>query len=299
MHATLATHRTSGTLVGAVAVILWGQLPLLRLLAEDVPPLQMLAFALATTFAIGAVRWMARHENPITRLRHPIGLWLAGVSGLAGSHLAYFLALGTADPVGVALLAYTWPFLTVLASAVFLGERLRANHGLGVVLGFAGAAVLVVGEGTTASPERSVPGYLLAFLSALLWTVYSVRSRQSPDVGVDALAGFAGAGALCAFVLHLLLEQTHWPQDYVGMLAMLAIGLGPMGASFFFWDYGVKHGDVRVLGPLAYGAPVLSAAMLVLAGEAELSTPMVIAASMILTGALAAFGGFRKRSELA
>ena len=42
---------------------------------------------------------------------------------------------------------------------------------------------------------------------------------------------------------HLLIEMTVWPSPG-GWLAVLALGLGPVGIAFFVWDYGVKRGDI-------------------------------------------------------
>tara|TARA_R110001583_G_scaffold143414_1_gene295556 strand:- start:6103 stop:6300 length:198 start_codon:yes stop_codon:yes gene_type:complete len=42
------------------------------------------------------------------------------------------------------------------------------------------------------------------------------------------------------------------------LLVIGLLGLGPMGLSFYTWDYAIRHGDTRVIGALAYLAPLLS-----------------------------------------
>ena len=50
-----------------------------------------------------------------------------------------------------------------------------------------------------------------------------------------------------------------WPSGAIPQWgAVLALGIGPVGAAFYVWDYGVKRGDIRVLGAASYAAPVLS-----------------------------------------
>jgi drug/metabolite transporter (DMT)-like permease len=63
------------------------------------------------------------------------------------------------------------------------------------------------------------------------------------------------------------------------------LGVGPVGAAFFLWDHGMKRGDPRLLGTLAYATPVASTLLLALGGFAVL-TPVVLAAA-----ALVALGG--------
>ena len=37
---------------------------------------------------------------------------------------------------------------------------------------------------------------------------------------------------------------------------MVALGLGPVGGAFVLWDVGMKRGDPRLLGTLAFATPV-------------------------------------------
>ena len=56
---------------------------------------------------------------------------------------------------------------------------------------------------------------------------------------------------------------------------MALLGLGPTGAAFFLWDHGMKRGDPRLLGTLAYAVPVASTLLLVAIGEGALSARML------------------------
>src|SRR5690606_27642784 len=104
-----------------------------------------------------------------------------------------------------------------------------------------------------------------------------------PRVPTDAVAGFCLVTAGLALIFHLQFEETVWPQGPAAWAAVLGLGLGPVGAAFYAWDYGVKHGDIRVLGALSYAAPVLSTGILVLAGFAPAS-PQLAAAAVLITG---------------
>ena len=66
------------------------------------------------------------------------------------------------------------------------------------------------------------------------------------------------------------------------------LGIGPVGAAFYAWDYGVKRGDIRVLGAASYAAPVLSTLLLVASGFAEPRASLALAAALIAGGGLLA-----------
>jgi drug/metabolite transporter (DMT)-like permease len=74
----------------------------------------------------------------------------------------------------------------------------------------------------------------------------------------------------------------------VQWLAVVALGIGPVGAAFYAWDIGVKRGDIRVLGAASYAAPLLSTGCLVLAGYATASLALAAAALLISAGGLLA-----------
>ena len=62
------------------------------------------------------------------------------------------------------------------------------------------------------------------------------------------------------------------------------LGAGPVGAAFFLWDVGMKRGDPRLLGVLAYAVPVASTLLLVLAGEGALSWRVGAALLLVVGG---------------
>jgi len=71
-------------------------------------------------------------------------------------------------------------------------------------------------------------------------------------------------------------------------LGVIGLGLGPVGAAFFTWDYGTKHGDIQVLGALAYGAPLISTVVLVIFGKGEATWAVAGGCVLIVGGALLA-----------
>ena len=85
-----------------------------------------------------------------------------------------------------------------------------------------------------------------------------------------------------------LVETTVWPETPRNGSAIVALGIGPVGAAFYAWDIGMKRGDIRVLGAASYATPLLSTAFLILAGFAQASATIAIAAILIAGGGLIA-----------
>ena len=269
------------TLAGCGALALWAFLALLSRLAAGIPPLQITAMGFCVGGLVGLAAVAAKGR--LRLLRQPPLAWAHGVGGLFGYHALYFIALALAPAVEANLINYLWPLLIVLLAAPLRGLRLGPARLAGVGLGFAGCALLV-GGGAHFPPE-AIPGFLSAAGCAVVWAVYSVTAGTRPLVRVptESVAGFCLATAACAALAHLAFEATVIP-DAGQALAVVLLGLGPVGAAFFLWDVGMKRGDPRLLGTLAYAVPVASTLMLVLAGEGVFDARTALATLMVAGG---------------
>lgn len=288
------TNQLKPTLVGATAVLMWATLALFTASSGTAPPFQLTAMSFTIAFLIGLGLWLRKGGGILSHLRLPGPVWVLGISGLFGYHFFYFIALRNAPAVEASLIAYLWPLLIVLFSALLPGEKLRWFHLVGAAAGFIGAGLLVTkGTGLSFDSQYSL-GYIAAIGCALTWSSYSVFSRRFGAIPTDAVGGFCGVTAVLALLCHLFFEQTVWPAGWE-WLAILALGLGPVGAAFFTWDYGVKRGNIKALGAFSYAAPLLSTLLLITFGLAQASWTVVLACLFIVGGAVLAAGDFLKR----
>jgi drug/metabolite transporter (DMT)-like permease len=269
-------------MIGFSAVLLWSLLAVLTVATVPVPPFQLTALTFAVGAGVGSI-WGAATGSLKQLAQVPLLVYAIGTFGLFGYHALYFSALRLAPPAEVGLIAYLWPLLIVLLSGLLPGEVLHRGHVMGAVLGFAGAALIILG-GRGAAQPGAMAGYGLALLCALFWSSYSVLSRRMRAVPTVSVTVFCAATAVLSALVHLGIEVTVWPSA-PGWCAVVALGLGPVGAAFFVWDIGVKRGDIQLLGTASYAAPVLSTFVLIAAGQAVVSTSLIWATILIVGGA--------------
>ena len=279
--------RTQATSIGAIASVLWALLALLTTLAGDIPPFQLTAMAFGISGMLAVSRWIAKPAR-LASLRQPARVWVVGVGGLFGYHFLYFTALQAAPPVEASLIAYLWPLLIVVFSSLLPGERLRWFHVAGALLGFAGAALIVTDGGTVSFQRQYSLGYVIALLAAFTWSGYSILSRRFAHVSTEVVSGFCLASAVLAALCHLTMESTVVPASWTQSGAVIGLGLGPVGLAFFAWDFGVKRGDIQVLGAASYSAPLFSTLILLAVGLAEPSWVIAAACLFITAGAVVA-----------
>ncbi|MDB5967078.1 MAG: family transporter [Polaromonas sp.] len=264
------------------AIALWATLASLGVALRHVPPFLLTGLALlaGSLLALPAV---LRDRTP---WRIPPATLALGVYGLFGFHFLLFIALRHASAVEVNLVNYLWPLFMVVLAPVFLtGVHLRAVHVAAALLGFAGAAIAILGAGGATASGGWSWGYLAALASAFIWASYSLLTRRVPHFPTAAIGLFGLVSGALSLLCHWLLEPSALltGRDW----ALLAVmGLGPLGAAFFLWDMALKRGDARQIGILSYLTPLGSTALLMLVSGRALSWSISLAAAMIIGAAV-------------
>lgn len=280
------------TLAGFAAICLWSLLAVLTLGSADLPPFLLLALG----FAVGGILGLALLLRPggpgLAGLRQPLPAFALTSASLFGYHALYFIALKSAPVVQANLLNYLWPLLIVVFAAALLRQPVSGRQWLGVLLGLAGAMVIVSGGGRIEIDPAHLPGYLAALGAALTWGAYSVLNRRFAHVPSAVIAGPCLVVAVLGWLCHLLFEDAV-TIDPSQLWMVLAMGLGPVGIAFWLWDIGTKRGNLAVLGSLAYAAPLLSTLWLLLAGAAAPHWSQAVACALIVGGGLLSTGSQR------
>ena len=285
------------TLIGFSAIVMWALLALFTSTTNGIPQFQLLALTFAVGGGIGLLVVARKGREGFKTFKQPLKAWVIGVGGLFGYHFFYFTALSNAPVADASLIAYLWPLLIVLFSAFLPGEKLRWFHVVGAFIGLGGAVVLVASKGEFSFSAEYGFGYLAAIICSLTWSLYSILNRTQGSVPTETVAGFCVLTAVLAAGCHVMMEEWVTP-DGSQWLAIFGLGFGPVGAAFYTWDYGTKHGNIRMLGVLSYGAPLLSTLILTLTGHAEPTWALGLACLLITGGAvIASLDYFKAKPE--
>ena len=262
------------------AVVLWASLAALATLLPNIPPFLKTGIGLL----VGSLMALPLAKFDLKKLRVGWKTLALGVYGLFGYHAALFIALQTAPSVQANLVNYLWPLLIVVLAPLFLrSSRLSLRIILAAIVGFTGAAVAVLSGG--AGTGGFEIGYLFALIAAIVWATYSLGTKVTapfPTAAVGVFAFVAGALAICAHFLFepaVAIEMSEWS-------LLVLLGIGPLGAAFYFWDFAIKHGNPQQLGLLSFLTPLLSTALLVAVTGEEFSPLLILSAALIIAGAL-------------
>ena len=266
------------------AIALWASLAALGVALAHVPPFLLTGLALA----MGSVIALPLSRFDLRQWRVPASTLVMGVYGLFGYHLLFFIALRFAPPVQANLVNYLWPLGIVVMAPLFLrGVSLTARHLLSALLGFAGAALAIIGRSTEGAAAVWAWGYLPAAGAAFVWASYSLLTQRVKTFPTAAIGGFALLSGLLSLLCHAVLEPmvALSARDW-GLILLL--GLGPLGGAFFLWDAALKRGDARQIGVLSFVTPLLSTMILLAMNREPPTVSVALAALMIVCAAVLA-----------
>jgi drug/metabolite transporter (DMT)-like permease len=159
------------------------------------------ALILAVVATASRVRWPADRAG----WRDPV---VAGFL-MQGVYLSStFWAVSRGLPAGIAaLVGSLQPLLTALLARPLLGERVSGRRALGILLGFAGAGLVLAPKVGAADPSGIPPRALavsfLAVLALTLGTLWQKRTGGRGDLLAGATLQFVG-GMACAIPLALV-----------------------------------------------------------------------------------------------
>ncbi|NDY92506.1 DMT family transporter [Ideonella livida] len=274
---------TRADLLALAAILLWASLAALGVSLSHVPPLLLTGLGLL----VGSLIALPLSGGRLAAWRVPLPTLALGVYGLFGFHLLLFMALRSAPPLQANLVNYLWPLgMVVLAPLILPGVRLRAGHVGAALMGFAGAAVVILGRGNGAALQGGWHGgYALALCSAFVWSTYSLGTRRVAAFPTAAVGSFAAVSGVLALLAHAVLEPTPALSLRDGLL-IAGLGLGPLGGAFFLWDAALKQGDPRRIGLLSFLTPLLSTLVVALTTGQALSASVALGAALIVGGAV-------------
>ncbi len=266
------------TCVGALAIPLWATWPALALRAFEMPAFECLTVAFFTGWLVLTI--IARATGELGAARQSILSWvpaLACAIGLSGSNGFHILATHSIPAAQANLISYLWPVMIVAFGAMLRMFSLRPRQIVGLLLGFAGAVILL-GDGRV---SMSAGGIGLALLSGVCWALYCLfRLKWTGDSRNLLARGCAVSTLLCA-ALHGLLEPTIVP-SMGASAAAAAVGILPLALGNLVWDEGFRRGDSQLLAVMAYATPLCSALLLAALGMAAVTWSLLAGAAVIV-----------------
>ena len=259
-----------------IANIVWGlNAPIGKgVLWSESNPQGVSPFALSVYRMLGAclLFWAVSLFLPREKVarRDILLLLLASVFGIQLNQMLFLWGLSLTSPIDTSIIATIVPVLTMVLATLFLREPITWLKAGGVLLGCAGALILILvsrhGQGHTSS----VAGDLLCLVSAVSYATYltafrNVIVRYSPVTTMKWMFLFAAVVAVAVYYRPLT------EANYAGMAPRTWAGIayvvgGATFLSYFMVPVGQRYLRPTVVSMYNYVQPVVAVLFTVAAG---------------------------------
>jgi drug/metabolite transporter (DMT)-like permease len=206
----------------------------------------------------------------------------AGVLVQGGYLSGVFCSIHLGMSAGVtALIVGIQPILTAFASAPLFGERLHARQWTGLLLGFGGVTMVVLGRSALSGiTPATLALSVLALVSITAGTLYQKRYCGAVDLRTGSVIQFSAAGlVLLPLALAFETMQVRWTAEFIMTLAWLVLVLSIGAISLLFVL--IRKGAATKVASFFYLVPPTTALLAYLMFDEKLSA--LALAGMALT----------------
>lgn len=225
-------------------------------------------------------------------------LAICGLFGVVINQELFFLGLSITTPINAALIMIMTPILVTVISFFLAHEKATWQKILGILLGAAGAFVIISGRGFSFSGE-TVLGDLFILINASSFAIYLVIVRplmkKYHPLTVIKWVFFFGLFPVTLFGFSQF-QQISWevftPQIW------LAVAFVVICTTFFAYLLNIlalRELHSSVVGAYIYLQPILATLISMLLGKDHLTGVKVFSAALIFTGVyMVSFAGKKK-----
>jgi drug/metabolite transporter (DMT)-like permease len=251
---------TRALLTLAAALLLWASaFAGIRAALRSYSPgqLAVLRFMVASV-VLGVYASVAHFRRP--EGRDIPGFLLSGIIGISFYNLALNYGETRVTAGAASLLIASVPIWTALFASFTLHERLTPRRWIGILVSFAGVALITSGEGRGIHIS---PQALIILAAALASAVYMVQQKhylaRYSALEFTAYSIWSGTVFVLPFGVGLL--HTMRTASFSGTLAVVYLGIFPGALAYVAWAYVMSHGPAGRMSSLLYLIPVLAIAI--------------------------------------
>lgn len=222
-------------------------------------------FILLRVLGAGTLFWLLRAIRPERVAPADLGrLLLCAITGVALNQLMFFHGLMRTTPLNASIIMVATPILVLVLAGVLLKERITWTKALGVLLGAAGALVLVVVKPSSTTAGPSALGDLFILVNATAYGLFLVLvkplMRKYSAVTIMAWSFLFGVVLVLPFGWRELGEVRWHALSAAHITALAFVVVMVTFVSYLMNTWAMAYVNPTVVGAYIYMQPVLAAA---------------------------------------
>lgn len=211
------------------------------------------------------------------------------ILGMVINMQVFFKGLSLSTPIHSSLIITVTPILVFVLSAFLIGEKLSWLRALGIILGFAGTAGLILYDNTEAVNAPNIPlGNLLFVINATSYGLYLIMvkpltNKYHPFTLMKWL--FLLAVFINVPISYNEFSQIQWQELPIDIILKIAyVVLGTTFATYLLNVFAIKTLKASTIGAFIYLQPLIGILFAVAVRADKINAMKIAAAALIFTG---------------
>ncbi|MCI0706333.1 MAG: EamA family transporter [Ignavibacteriae bacterium] len=216
-------------------------------------------------------------------------LALLGFFGLPINQFFYLYGMKFSTAANGALLYGVTPVFVLLLSHFILKEKITAKKTAGILLAFAGVAVVVFERGIDFSSEYTY-GNLMILLAVIAWALFTIYGKPMIlKYGAIQTTCIAMILGMLIFLPVGIISIAQFPLATLGAAhwaGILYLGVGTSILAYLMWYYALGRIDAAKLAVFANGQPVVATLLALAFLDYTISGEFIIGGIVTITGVI-------------
>ena len=260
------------------------------LMPDHLLPMQIIFLRVLGTFVIAWLIQLSIKELRVMKIErgdYP-RLILSSLLGVSINQMMFFTGLNHTTPVDASIINSASPILVLVFAAWVLKDRISTTRLYGILLGLAGALMLILFGNPLSLGGGHLSGNLFIVGNTACWGLYLVIAKPlmvkyNPLVMMKWIFLF-GFIAVIPFTARQATEIRFSSFDSYTWFALLYIIIGTTFLAYFFITYSLKRLSAAVVAYYTYLQPVLVAVMGIILFSETISLVKIVSAVLVFVG---------------
>ncbi len=234
--------------------------------------------------------WLVASLYPRQRVakKDMIRIAICAFFGIALNQVMFFEGLNLTTPINASIIMVGTPILVLVFSHFILHDKISGNKIIGIVLGFSGAAYLILSGGSLSLESGTFLGNLFIFINASSYGLFLVlikplMKKYSPITLMKWLFLFGIIYVLP--VSFYMIEETDFASIPNNIwMAIIYVIIFTTVLAYFLNNYSLKKISPTMNSAYIYLQPFLATVVALVVGKDRLTWTEIIAATLIFTG---------------
>lgn len=217
-----------------------------------------------------------------------VKLAICAFFGVAINQILFFEGLNLSTPINASIIITIIPIMILVFAHFILKERITTLKLAGIILGAAGALMVILSGGTGNFNTNTMLGNAMIFINAISWALYLVLIKPMMEkydsFTVMKWVFFYGLIIVTPITIHSVTSTTFSTIPITIWLSVAFVVIGATIIAYYLNNYSLKKVSPSVNGMYIYLQPLIAAFVAIFLGRDELSISDVISAVMIMIG---------------